>query len=196
MNEIIAHIKKKYDSEPENLSFNSEQNGEIGILLRSYDDLFSDFDPRSYSHRALSEDFLSELQRSVLDRLDHKINLVFYLGFKKTDLSIDEIIKKRIKEHFSKHFSKSKIEKSSVIKEGSLFIVSGFTLMLITSYLTYAFIMQQNFFFTFITVVFEPAGWFLFWEGLNLLIFETKRIKSKYIFNKKMNECKIEFYVN
>ena len=33
---------------------------EISLILDTYDDMFSSFDPRPYSQRALSEDFLSE----------------------------------------------------------------------------------------------------------------------------------------
>ena len=36
------------------------QQSEISLLLDSYDDIFSDFDPRPYNQRALSQDFLAE----------------------------------------------------------------------------------------------------------------------------------------
>jgi len=31
----------------------------------------------------------------------------------------------------------------------------------------------------------EPAGWFFFWEGLNLTLFEPKRIKPDLEFYRK-----------
>ncbi|MBI2151367.1 hypothetical protein HYU21_01420, partial [Candidatus Woesearchaeota archaeon] len=34
------------------------REGNISLVLDSYDDIFSDFDPRDYSEKALSEDFL------------------------------------------------------------------------------------------------------------------------------------------
>ena len=34
------------------------REGNISLVLDSYDDLFSDFDPRDYSQKALSDDFL------------------------------------------------------------------------------------------------------------------------------------------
>ncbi|NYT12918.1 MAG: hypothetical protein GKC01_00225, partial [Candidatus Methanofastidiosa archaeon] len=37
----------------------------ISLILDSYDDLFSDFDPRPYSVRGLSDDFLIECRRAV-----------------------------------------------------------------------------------------------------------------------------------
>ena len=40
------------------------REGNISIVLDSYDDLFSDFDPRPYRIRALSDDFLLECKKS------------------------------------------------------------------------------------------------------------------------------------
>lgn len=36
---------------------------EISIWLDNYDDIFSDFDPRPYSQRSLSDDFLAEAKK-------------------------------------------------------------------------------------------------------------------------------------
>ena len=37
---------------------------EISVALDSYDDIFSDFDPRDYSKRGLSEDFINEVKKA------------------------------------------------------------------------------------------------------------------------------------
>ena len=37
---------------------------EISFWLDSYDDLFSDFDPRPYAQKGFSEDFLDEAKRA------------------------------------------------------------------------------------------------------------------------------------
>ena len=52
--------------------FNSS---EIPLWLDNYNDLFSDFDPRHYSNRALSQDFLEELKRASRDKQTKTVNL-------------------------------------------------------------------------------------------------------------------------
>ena len=39
----------------------SPKEGNVSLVLESYNDIFSDFDPRNYSERALSDDFLIEI---------------------------------------------------------------------------------------------------------------------------------------
>ena len=46
----------------------SLREGNISLILDSYNDMFSDFDPRSFSERALSDDFLSECKRAARDK--------------------------------------------------------------------------------------------------------------------------------
>src|ERR1700722_797482 len=46
-----------------NLKENDELNRQVSIWLDTYDDIFSDFDPRPFSERALSDDFISELKK-------------------------------------------------------------------------------------------------------------------------------------
>ncbi|MBI2575624.1 hypothetical protein HYV84_00270 [Candidatus Woesearchaeota archaeon] len=46
---------------------------------------------------------------------------------------------------------------------------------------------------SFLIVLLEPAGWFLFWEGLNLVIFESKKIQPDYLFYDKMSRSQTQF---
>jgi len=46
---------------------------------------------------------------------------------------------------------------------------------------------------TFLVILLEPGGWFLFWEGLNLIIFETKEETPDFSFYEKMSKCSINF---
>ena len=40
----------------------------ISLILDSYEDIFSSFDPREYSERALSDDFLIECNHAAMDK--------------------------------------------------------------------------------------------------------------------------------
>ena len=52
---------------------------EISLNLDSYDDIFSDFDPRPYSERAMSQDFLAEAHRASIDKGFGQIELNFLI---------------------------------------------------------------------------------------------------------------------
>ena len=45
------------------------KKSEISLSLDNYDDIFSDFDPRPFSQRALSDDFLIEAKKASRDKV-------------------------------------------------------------------------------------------------------------------------------
>ena len=51
----------------------------ISLSLNSYDDIFSGFDPRPYSQRALSDDFLAESKRASRDKELDGVELIFLI---------------------------------------------------------------------------------------------------------------------
>ena len=115
----------------EKIKTNSDRlrEGNISLILDSYDDLFSDFDPRPFAERALSDDFLVECKKASVVKKT-KIELRLMVPKHKRN-HFDEVkIKKRLKEHFHKHFKEeeSKIRK---IKAGGFFwFFLGVALML------------------------------------------------------------------
>src|SRR3989344_3871697 len=148
-------------------------SSEIPLWLDSYDDLFSDFDPRKYSQRALSQDFLEETKRASRDKTTKTIGLDFLVPKAKRDLKKEFLIKKRLREHFMKHFLGLKREHRKMFREGTLFLTLGVMFMILATY----FLVTDNkkYLITFLSVFLEPGGWFLFWEGLYLMIFESRK---------------------
>jgi hypothetical protein len=165
-------------------------SSEIPLWLDDYNDLFSDFDPRSYSHRALSQDFLEELKRASRDK-PKKVRLGLLVPRAKRNLKEEFVIKKRLREHFMKHFIRSKKEHNKIVKEGVLFLTLGVAFMVLTTYILIRG--NLNNFLTFLSVFLEPGGWFLFWEGLYLIIFESRKKHPDLKFYKKMSRIKTEF---
>ena len=53
------------------------QLSEISLIIDTYDDIFSDFDPRPYSQRALSDDFLLEARKASKDKVSGTFELNF-----------------------------------------------------------------------------------------------------------------------
>ena len=165
------------------------RQGNISLILDSYDDIFSDFDPRQYSEKALSDDFLSECKRAAKDK-EVGVELRLLVPKHKRKFDDENKIRKRLKNHFNKHFKEKEKEMRSVKREGLMWFFLGVVVMVAATF----FYKRDEFIFTLLFIMAEPASWFLFWEGLNLIIFESKKISPNLEFYRKMNECHINFH--
>lgn len=187
--------KKEYDldirtSKERERLFEQE---EISLWLDSYNDLFSDFDPREYSQRALSDDFLEEAKKASADKkIGKRLNLRFSIHPKKRDLQHEEIIKQRLRSHFFKHFNLLLEEKIKILRRGLLFVILGIILMGLATFILFYY-EDKTILINFLIVFLEPAGWFFFWEGLGLIMFEAKKRKTDIEFYQKMSEANILF---
>ncbi len=170
---------------------NAHDNPDIPLWLDEYNDIFSDFDPRHYSERALSEDFLTELKRASGDKIE-KFELLLLVPASKRIHYDEIIIRKRLMEHFNKHYNQLHKETYGIINKGLTITLIGILLMLTTTYLMFTY-GERTLLMSFAIVLLEPAGWFLFWEGLNQVIFESKKISPDTKFYEKMSKCKISF---
>ena len=68
----------------------------IGLILNSYEDIFSDFDPRPHNVRALSDDFLLECKKASVDMND-ELELRFLIPKHKRSANEEYEIRKRLK---------------------------------------------------------------------------------------------------
>lgn len=169
-----------------------KDSSEVGITLDSYEDIFSDFDPRPYSAKGLSEDFLFEARRAAISKYPNKISLIMMLPKAKRNSKQEVVIKKRLKDYFRERYNFSMKEKRRVVKEGIIFTVIGIILMVAVSYVYFIF-NKETVLASFLTILLEPASWFLFWEGLDLLIFDSKKEKPDLEFYREMAGADISF---
>jgi len=168
------------------------KQSEISLMLDTYDDIFSDFDPRPYSERALSDDFLIEAKKASRDKTTG-IELKFLIPKTERNLINEILIKRRLREHFKKHVSSLLAERGKIRRQGLLFCFIGTILMLTASFLFFKSL-EKSFITSFLITLLEPASWFLFWEGLNQAIFESRKSSSDLDFYRKMSKCDINFY--
>ena len=173
----------------EQLGADTAREGNISLILDSYQDLFSDFDPRPYSEKALSEDFLEECNRAARDRAGGaELRLLVPQKLRRNS---DEVkIKKRLKDHFQKHFEEQKKRVKHTRAQGIFWFILG-TLVMVGATFLYPY-EGVNFFMTLLFVVSEPAGWFLAWEGLGKILMESKEKKPRSEFYRKMSEMNIQ----
>ncbi|MDP2947545.1 MAG: hypothetical protein Q8N88_05515 [Nanoarchaeota archaeon] len=167
------------------------KEGNVGLVLESYQDLFSDFDPRPFSGRSLSVDFLDEAKRATRDTPEgFELNLL--VPEKLREPKKELIIKKRLENHFKKHREEKGKNFRKLILEGIIFVVFGILIMISATAILFYYT-ESSFFTSFLVIILEPAGWFLFWEGLDLIIFESKKGKKERTFYHKMAMADINF---
>ncbi len=163
----------------------------ITLALDDYEDLFSDFDPRPYSERILSEDFLYELKRASLYKEERGLDLVLLLPEEKRDGNHEKIILERLKGHFRRHHKRLRAKRKGEIKTGVKMVTLGVLLMFLATYILQQ--VKQNLWTSFIVVLLEPAGWFTLWEGMNLILFHVKEITPDLEFHQKLSGAKVVF---
>ncbi len=164
---------------------------DIPLILDSYDEIFSNFDPRPYSHKALSGDFLLECRKASADK-NKKIELRLFIPKTKRDKAEEGKIKKRLKEHFFKHFMEKKKEIGKIRINGSFWAVTGAIMMIISALLMGQ---QTSFFLHLLLTLVQPAGWFFLWEGMaKLFILVPSEKMPDYRFYRKMSNSHISFF--
>ncbi len=166
------------------------REGNISLILDSYDDLFSDFDPRDYSQKALSDDFLIECKKAVRNKED-KLELRFLIPRIKRNLHEEIKIKRRLREHFHRHYLEEQNEIKTMRLKGIGWFIIGAILMLFATFLFG--LENQSFFYRLMIIIIEPAGWFMFWEGLNFVFITPNERMSEYHFYRKMSKLEISF---
>lgn len=177
-------------SDEEIIAQNSIREGNISLVLDSYNEIFSDFDPRHYSQRALSDDFLVECKKAARDK-DFELELRLLIPKLKRNIHQEFEIKKRLRSHFQRHYHEKLSERKKIKNQGIAWFLVGTLIMMLSAYL-YGF-EDLNFFLNIVRIMSEPAAWFLFWEGLNTVFMGSKDLRPDYDFYKKMSNAKIYF---
>jgi len=170
--------------------------GNISMVLDSYDAIFSDFDPRPYEERALSDDFLVECKKAVLAKKtgNVEVRLLIPTHLRKQN---DEIrIKKRLKDYFRKHFNEEKSVINGIKWRGIVWILLGSVILTLSTLLFEykgTMLPKLKLLWDFLFILSQPAGWFMFWEGLGMVFLEAQQEMPNYNFLKKMQSAEIYF---
>jgi hypothetical protein len=164
---------------------------EISLWLDTYDDIFSDFDPRPYSQRSLSDDFLLEAKKASREKKSGKIELNFLIPADRRNTEHDAIIRKRLHEHFKKHHSVLQEETRKVRRNSILAILAGMAMMMAATYISTK--KSGDFVLNMFLVVLEPGGWFITWFALEQLFYSSKQKKADLDFYNKMSRSDISF---
>ena len=167
--------------------------GEVSILLDSYDDVFSDFDPSAYSERTLSDDFIIQAKKFSRNKSGNKkMSLRLLLPANKRNEHEEKMIVKRLHSYFKSVHQQLEAEVRKTNKRGLILTLIGITIMIAASYIS--FMKPEKYHVHFLLVLFEPAGWFLLWAGLDHLVYSSKETKKDLDFYLRMTKSEIKFF--
>jgi hypothetical protein len=163
----------------------------LSVWLNSYDDIFSDFDPRPFNERVLSDDFITEAKKIAREKPDGKIEFKLLIPEKLRDAGAEAVIVKSLHAHFRRFARAIEIEKRKTGRMGLLLALGGFSLLSLATWI--ANLPVRSFFHNTSLVIIEPAGWFLAWTGLDQLFYASRKRKPELAFNDRMAHADIVF---
>lgn len=164
---------------------------EISVWLDDYDDLFSDFDPRPFEERAVSDDFLHEAKTFSREKPAGQFELVLLVPHKLQDTGKESVIVKRLHEFFAHNHRRAHAAVASNRRTGAGLTALSLVLLLFAAWLSS--VHSQRLLVNFFLVVLEPAGWFTIWNGFERLFFVPAQLASDRVFFDKMSRCTISF---
>ena len=169
---------------------------EISLILKEYNDIFSDFDPRPYSQRTLSDDFLAEAKKASKVKKIGELELKFLAPEGKRVPAQEAMIKKRLHEYFRKHNALLHAEMHSIKMYGVKLTLLGFGMLILATYFKIIELKAPADFemlYAFMLTILEPAGWFTAWTGLDHIIYKPREKNEDHEFYEKMSRAKISF---
>ncbi len=164
---------------------------QISLWLDTYEDIFSDFDPRPFSERTVSDDFLLESRKALREKKSGKVELKFLIPEKERQIRTETAIKKRLKEYFQKNWNRHKQKLKIAENRVKILFGTGFLMLLLSTAITYR--NPKIFILYLLVTLLELGGWLSIWFGLEQFLYEVKEKKPEAEFYEKMADAKIEF---
>lgn len=161
----------------------------ISLIINNYNDIFSSFDPRSYLEKALSDDFLQECKRAARDK-EEGIELRILVPRKARDVKEEWKIKKRLRDHFNHHLNEKENKLIKTKREGTIWVTLG---ILILFGVLFGLLKLENTIIGTMLPILEVPCWFLIWEGMGKILFDSREIEPEHDFYQKMTRAEINF---
>lgn len=164
---------------------------EVSMWLDSYNDIFSDFDSRPFQQRMLSDDFLAEAKKAFKEKNVVIRTFKLLLPVAIRNEQDEKRIATRLSDYFNHAYRQLRAEASEIKRKGLYFVITGIALMLVASYVS--FLKSEKYYVHILLVLFEPAGWFMLWAGLDHLVYSSQKIKNDLKFYSSMAHAQFDF---
>jgi len=157
---------------------------EISIAIDTWDDIYSDFDPRPLNERALSEDFIAELKKRYKETRTGNFLIVIYAPVSLKDEKTEKAVIQRLKAHFKHRFLQRKKDVDLIRTRGVVFVISGICFLGFLTVATY-FKWFSSLTIEVVSIILMPLGWFGIWEGLSSIVDTPPAlVNEQNLFNK------------
>ena len=164
---------------------------EISLIIDTYDDLFSDFDPRPFSQRELSQDFLKEMQQRYLETPQGKIQVLFTLPIDKRDATVTATAKKRIREHFELERKRLEKQIAHIRAKGVKYLLLGSLGLVIAT--VPLFYWPESLLLSIGSAVLTPVAWYGAFSGSGLILDDWKELKERVEFCRRFEKANYIF---
>lgn len=165
---------------------------EIAVVIDSWDDIFSDFDPRPLGSRMVSGDFITELRRRYKETRTGDFMITIYATPELRNPELEKTVSKRLKQHFHQKFLQEKKTSIAMRWRGVVFLLVGICSL---SYLTLATYYKwlPELTVRMVEIILSPLGWFGLWEGFSKLVDPSPaQLEDKRLYQ-KLARAKYEF---
>ena len=176
----------------ENVKQRLDDINAISIAIDTYDDIFSDFDPRDLTQRDLSEDFIIELMRRHRQDPKGKFDVVLVAPKSIEDPSAEKKIVSRLNRYFHQKYARYKRSINDIRIRGLIYIASGMALLITLALLTY-YKKLETLMLEIVGIMFMPLGWFGIWEGFSKIVDMPFKLESDTQVYRKLSRAAYKF---
>jgi len=165
---------------------------EIVVAVDTWDDVFSDFDPRPLSERTLSEDFIIELKQRYRETSKGDFIVAICAPRSLEDKKAEKTVAKRLKRHF---LHRSLIRKKANIRirlRGIVFVICGICFLTFLTLAAY-YKLYSDLIINIISIVVMPLGWFGIWEGFSKIVDIKPALLQEEMFYAKLARAQYRF---
>lgn len=165
---------------------------EIAIVIDTWDDVFSDFDPRPLGDRTVSGDFIEELKKRYRETRAGDFSITIYAPVSLRDDRSERMVVSRLKKHFRlRYLENEKGIGRRRVKGAVLEVIGVFSLTFLTV-VTY-FKLFGKLAIEILNIFFMPLGWFGMWEGLSRIVNTPYDMLQERLLYNKLSKAGYKF---
>lgn len=165
---------------------------EVAVVIDSWDDIFSDFDPSPLSQRTVSGDFIDELKKRYRDVHKSDFTITIYAPASLHSVESEKMVVQRLKKHFRLIYLQKNKELVRMRVRGLVFVCVGISSLSFLTLATY-FKFLSELAIEISGIILMPLGWFGFWEGLSKLIDMSPAFIREGKFFEKLSKVTYKF---